>query len=115
MSFVSDATLGIGLVAAGVLVIDIPSRGKVMGVLGKDNPPYRTAALGAPTSSKQAQLKALRYKARTLARVAETRAVSPIVAFRIARLAKVPVDDVLTGRFPAPGTCPYCGHKPEAV
>jgi hypothetical protein len=41
------------------------------------------------------------------------RLVTPTLAFRVARLAKVSVDDVLTGRFPAPGTCPYCGHLKE--
>ena len=41
------------------------------------------------------------------------RAVSPLVTFRVARLAKVSVDDVLAGRFPAPGTCPHCGHMKE--
>ncbi len=35
---------------------------------------------------------------------------TPTVTFRLARFAKVSVDDVLTGRFPAPGTCPHCGH-----
>lgn len=59
--------------------------------------------------------KALHFKARLIARIAENRTVSPVVAFRVARLAKVAVDDVLTGNFPAPGTCPYCGHKPEAA
>lgn len=39
-------------------------------------------------------------------------AVSVMIAFRTARFAKVGVDDVLTGRFPAPGTCPHCGHAP---
>ena len=37
------------------------------------------------------------------------------VAFRVARLAKVPVDDVLGGRFPPPGTCPHCGHRAETA
>ncbi len=41
------------------------------------------------------------------------RNVRPTLAFRVARLAKVTVDDVLTGRFPAPGTCPHCGHAKE--
>ena len=36
--------------------------------------------------------------------------VSPAMAFRIARLASVGVDDVLTGRFPPAGTCPHCGR-----
>jgi hypothetical protein len=39
------------------------------------------------------------------------RSVSPMTAFRVAKFAGVGVDDVLTGRFPAPGTCPHCGHK----
>jgi hypothetical protein len=46
------------------------------------------------------------------------RVASPKLAFRIAKLASVPVDDVLTGRFPPPGTCPHCGHtdsRGEAV
>jgi len=38
------------------------------------------------------------------------RPVSPVVAFRVAKLAKVGVDDVLQGRYPEPGTCPHCGH-----
>jgi hypothetical protein len=42
------------------------------------------------------------------------RAVSASLTFRVARLAKVSVDDVLAGRFPAEGTCPYCGHCPSA-
>lgn len=40
-------------------------------------------------------------------------AVSPTLAFRVARFAQVGVDDVLMGRFPVPGTCPYCGRRPE--
>jgi hypothetical protein len=39
--------------------------------------------------------------------------VTPIIAFRIAKFAKVGVDDVLAGRFPEAGTCPRCGHRPE--
>ncbi len=41
--------------------------------------------------------------------------VSARLAFRVARLAKVGVDDVLTGRFPSVGACPYCGHCPEVT
>jgi hypothetical protein len=33
------------------------------------------------------------------------------VALTVARLAGVPVDDVLQGRFPASDSCPFCGHK----
>jgi hypothetical protein len=57
--------------------------------------------------------KVLGFAARTLANVGEGRPTSASLAFRIARFAKVKVDDVLTGRFPAPGTCPYCGHCPD--
>jgi len=39
--------------------------------------------------------------------------VSEAVVFRAARFAGVSVDDVLTGRFPEPGTCPHCGRGPE--
>jgi hypothetical protein len=35
---------------------------------------------------------------------------SPTMAFRVARLAGVGVDDILTGKYPPPGTCPLCGH-----
>jgi hypothetical protein len=33
----------------------------------------------------------------------------------VARLAGVTVDDVLMGRFPPLGTCPYCGQPAPAV
>jgi hypothetical protein len=32
------------------------------------------------------------------------------LAVHAARLAGVPVDDVLSGAFPRPGTCPMCGR-----
>lgn len=38
---------------------------------------------------------------------------SPTTVFRIARLAGVGIDDVLTGKYPPPGTCPHCGHRKE--
>jgi hypothetical protein len=59
--------------------------------------------------------KVLGYNQTALANVASGRPVSPALAFRIARFAKVAVDDVLAGRFPAAGTCPHCGHCPEAA
>ena len=31
------------------------------------------------------------------------------VALRVARLAQVTVEDVLSGAFPKPGSCPMCG------
>jgi hypothetical protein len=37
-------------------------------------------------------------------------AASPTTAFRIARLAGVGVDAVLTGAYPPPGACPHCGN-----
>jgi hypothetical protein len=40
------------------------------------------------------------------------RAVSINMAYCISRLAGVPFDDVVTGRYPAPGTCPHCGRGP---
>lgn len=59
--------------------------------------------------------KALRFGESTVGNIVGGRAVTPTVAFRVARLAKVSVDDVLTGRFPPAGTCPHCGHvKGEA-
>lgn len=56
--------------------------------------------------------KALRIRKRTLAGVATGEVVTPVVAFRVAKFAKVTVDDVLTGKFPSPNACPYCGHQP---
>ena len=58
--------------------------------------------------------KLLGFKQTTLANVAGGhKGVSATIAFRVARFAKVGVDDVLAGLFPAPGTCPHCGHCPE--
>ena len=57
--------------------------------------------------------KALRLGKSTAGATASGRSVTPLIAFRVARLAKVGVDDVLAGRFPAPGTCPNCGHRKE--
>ena len=54
--------------------------------------------------------KVLHVKCRTLSNVARGCTIGPTVAFRVARLAKVGVDDVLAGKFPPPGTCPHCGH-----
>lgn len=38
---------------------------------------------------------------------------SASMAVRVARLAGVGVDDVLTGNYPPPGTCAHCGHRKE--
>ena len=39
--------------------------------------------------------------------------VSAEMAFRVARFARVGLDELLSGRFPPPGTCPFCGHRKE--
>jgi hypothetical protein len=52
--------------------------------------------------------KALRIHPMTLAQ--RGLPISARLAFRVARLAGVGVDDVLTGKYPPPGTCPHCGH-----
>lgn len=57
--------------------------------------------------------KAISFRDATVANVVQGQTVSPTMAFRVARFAKVSVDDVLAGRFPAPGTCPHCGHCSE--
>jgi hypothetical protein len=58
--------------------------------------------------------KALGFSEGTLSGVgAGSRPPTASMAVRVARLASVGVDDVLQGRFPAPRTCPYCGHMKE--
>jgi hypothetical protein len=59
--------------------------------------------------------KALGSKTITMSRVANGRTASASLAVRVARLAGVSVDDVLAGRYPGAGTCPYCGHREEAA
>jgi hypothetical protein len=56
--------------------------------------------------------KVLHFHPKALAASVRGKTASPTLAYRIARFAKVTVDDVLTGRFPEPGTCPHCGHRP---
>jgi DNA-binding XRE family transcriptional regulator len=34
------------------------------------------------------------------------------LAFQVSRLAGVPFDDVVTGKYPVKGTCPHCGRGP---
>lgn len=67
--------------------------------------------LRARCGSYETLSKALGFGKGTASNVVGGRAVSPLVAFRVARLAKVGVDDVLAGRFPEPGVCPHCGHR----
>lgn len=58
--------------------------------------------------------KALRMKDVSISQIARGKTATPTLAVRIAKLASVGVDDVLTGRFPEPGTCAYCGHRADA-
>jgi hypothetical protein len=55
----------------------------------------------------------LGFKRRTIANVRDGQGVSVTLAFRVARLASVPLEDLLAGRFPAPGACRHCGHPSE--
>jgi len=58
----------------------------------------------------------LHFKGTTLSHVAGGhKRVTALLALRIARVAKVGVDDVLAGKFPSPGTCPMCGHQQGAT
>lgn len=55
--------------------------------------------------------KVLRFNANTLCNVAGGhKSVNATLVVRLAKFANVRVDDLLEGRFPAPGTCPHCGH-----
>ncbi len=54
--------------------------------------------------------KCLRTTHNALSLMAYRRRPNASLAVRLARFAGVTVDDVLNGRFPAPGTCPHCGQ-----
>lgn len=56
--------------------------------------------------------KALGFQAKSLKNVAMGQMASVSLAFRLGRLAQVSTDDVIAGRYPAAGACPYCGHVP---
>ena len=55
--------------------------------------------------------KLLHAKPESLAKTAGGKIASAGIAFRVARLAGVAVDDVVTGRYPPTGACPHCGHS----
>lgn len=64
--------------------------------------------------------KAIHFTEDTLSAVGRgAKPATPSLVFKLARFAKVGVDELLAGRFPAPGTCPYCGHtkteEPDVV
>lgn len=58
--------------------------------------------------------KALRFGQSTLTNALGGYTVSASLAVRVARLAGVSIDDLLAGKYPPAGTCPYCGHGPES-
>jgi hypothetical protein len=43
-----------------------------------------------------------------------TKRVSVNMAYRVARMACVPFDDLTSGTYPVPGTCPHCGRGRDA-
>ncbi len=45
--------------------------------------------------------------------VTGARPVTARVAFRVARLVDVGIDDLLAGRFVPEGICPHCGRAPS--
>jgi len=56
--------------------------------------------------------KLLHFEEASLADVrAKRRSVSANLAFRLAKLLGIGVDDLLTGKWPEPGMCPRCGYK----
>lgn len=60
--------------------------------------------------------KALHHATDTIEKVInERRAVTPRLAFRVARFAGVAIEDVIDGTYPGVGTCPHCGHPREKI
>jgi len=59
----------------------------------------------------EAVAKATRFKRKSLENAAYGGLVSGSLTIRLARCAGVPVDDLLTGRYPP--TCPHCGQRME--
>jgi plasmid maintenance system antidote protein VapI len=60
----------------------------------------------------RALTKLLKFEEMTLIKSGNgSRTVTASMAFRIARLVEVTVDDLVHGKFPEPGTCPRCGYK----
>ena len=58
--------------------------------------------------------KALRCEPDTIHKVAAgRRGVTPALALRVARLAGVPMEELLAGQWLSPRTCPHCGHPPD--
>ncbi|MFI5298504.1 MAG: hypothetical protein ACHREM_10430 [Polyangiales bacterium] len=54
---------------------------------------------------------ALGFNAGTITQVRSKRRVTPQIAFRVARLANVSIDDILSGKYPDPSACVLCGRS----
>ncbi len=54
--------------------------------------------------------KVMKAHRETVQRPARGGVVSAGIALRAARVAGVPLEDVLTGRWPKEGACPHCGR-----
>lgn len=35
-----------------------------------------------------------------------------VIAWELSRVAQVPVEDIIAGKYPPPGSCPHCGGLP---
>jgi hypothetical protein len=58
--------------------------------------------------------KTLRYEWDSIQKVATgKRGVTPALALRVARLAGVPMDELLAGQWLSARVCPHCGHPPD--
>jgi ABC-type enterobactin transport system permease subunit len=58
--------------------------------------------------------KALRLQPSTVIKVlAGDDNVSALMVLRVARLARVGLDDLLAGKYPVKGMCPHCGQIKE--
>lgn len=54
----------------------------------------------------------LHFEEATLVQCANgTRPVAANMAFRLARVIALKVDDLLAGKFPEPGVCPRCAYR----
>jgi len=58
--------------------------------------------------------RAVRIKRATVRRVRDGGRVRPYVAGKVARVAAIPVEDLMAGKYPSHGACPRCGYASEA-
>jgi hypothetical protein len=57
--------------------------------------------------------KALGFEPSTMRNVKKgNKRVSVNMAYRVAKVSGAAFDDVTSGRWPVPGTCPHCGRGP---